>query len=137
MTSVGRLDKETSGALLLTDLPELVHRLTSPRHKVPKVYRALVDRDLPADLAGLFASGTLRLDGEEKPCAPAALRGVGPREALLTLTEGRYHQVRRMFAAAGATVLALHRESFGPLDLGGLAPRAWRTLPLDTFGPSA
>jgi 16S rRNA pseudouridine516 synthase len=62
---------------------------------------------------------------------------VGAREALLTLTEGRYHQVRRMFAAAGATVLTLHRESFGPLDLAGLSPRAWRSLPVDTFGPTA
>ncbi len=137
VTSVGRLDKETSGALLLTDLPALVHRLTSPRHKVPKVYRATVDRDLPADLAGLFASGTLRLEGEDKPCVPADLRLLGPREALLTLTEGRYHQVRRMFAAVGATVLTLHRESFGLLDLAGLAPRAWRTLPVETFGPPA
>ena len=128
---------DAEGVLLMTDDGDLAAALTHPSGEVPKVYRALVDRDLPADLAGLFASGTLRLAGEEKPCAPAALRGIGPREALLTLTEGRYHQVRRMFAAAGATVLALHRESFGPLDLGGLAPRAWRTLPLDTFGPQA
>ena len=135
VTSVGRLDKETSGALLLTDLPALVHRLTSPRHKVPKVYRATVDHDLPADLAGLFASGTLRLEGEDKPCAPAELLMIGAREALLTLTEGRYHQVRRMFAAAGSSVLTLHRESFGVLDLAGLGPRDWRTLPVDTFGP--
>jgi 16S rRNA pseudouridine516 synthase len=133
VTTVGRLDKETSGALLLTDLPDVVHRLTSPRHKVPKVYRATVDRDLPPGLAGLFAEGTLRLEGEDKPCAPAELELIGPREARLTLTEGRYHQVRRMFAAAGATVLTLHRESFGPLDLGGLAPGAWRELPVDTF----
>ena len=135
VTSVGRLDKETSGALLLTDLPALVHLLTSPRHKVPKVYRATVDRDIPADLADLFAAGSLRLEGEEKPCAPAELRIIGPREALLTLTEGRYHQVRRMFAAAGSSVLTLHRESFGVLDLAGLGPRDWRTLPVDTFGP--
>ena len=134
VTTVGRLDKETSGALLVTDLPDLVHRLTSPRHKVPKVYRAAVDRDLPPGLAALFAAGTLRLEGEEKPCAPAELEIIGAREARLTLTEGRYHQVRRMFAAAGATVLTLHRESFGPLDLGGLAPGAWRELPNDTFG---
>ncbi len=133
VTTVGRLDKETSGALLLTDLPDLVHRLTSPRHKVPKVYRATVDRDLPPGVAELFAAGTLRLEGEEKPCAPAQLEVIGPREARLTLTEGRYHQVRRMFSAAGATVLTLHRDSFGPLDLGGLAPGAWRELPVDTF----
>ncbi len=134
VTSIGRLDKDTSGLLLLTDLSPLVHRLTSPKHKVPKVYRATVDRDLTPDLIPLFAAGTLLLEGEKEPCAPAALELVGPREALLTLTEGRYHQVRRMFAAQGATVLTLHRERFGDLTLGDLAPGTWRELPLDYFG---
>jgi 16S rRNA pseudouridine516 synthase len=133
VTSIGRLDKETSGLLLLTDQSALVHRLTSPKHKVPKVYRAVVDRDLSPDLVARFASGTLQLDGEPKPCAPAELRLLGPREAELTLTEGRYHQVRRMFSSCGATVLALHRERFGQLDLAGVAPGTWRELPLDTF----
>lgn len=134
VTSIGRLDKDTSGLLLLTDLSPLVHRLTSPRHKVPKVYRATVDRDLAPDLAARFASGTLVLEGEKEPCAPAEFRQLGPREAELTLTEGRYHQVRRMFAATGATVLALHRARFGHLELGDLSPGSWRELPLDTFG---
>lgn len=133
VTSVGRLDKDTSGLLLVTDQSPLVHRLTSPKHKVPKVYRAHVDRDLPAELGALFASGTLMLPGETEPCAPAELQIVAPREATLTLTEGRYHQVRRMFAAAGATVLTLHRERFGTLDLGTLAPGEWRELPRDIF----
>ncbi len=133
VTSIGRLDKDTSGLLLLTDQTALVHRLTSPRHKVPKVYRATVDRDLSAELVPLFASGTLQLEGEAAPCAPAALQLLAPREAELTLTEGRYHQVRRMFAAAGATVLTLHRTQFGPLDLTGLAPGQWRELPVDYF----
>jgi 16S rRNA pseudouridine516 synthase len=134
VTTVGRLDKDTSGLLLLTDQSELVHRLTSPRHKVPKVYRATTDRELAPDLVARFASGTLVLDGEAEPCAPAQLELPGPREARLTLTEGRYHQVRRMFAAIGATVLTLHRERFGELDLGGLAAGEWRELPLDFFG---
>ena len=134
VSSVGRLDKDTSGLLLLTDQSPLVHRLTSPKHKVPKVYRAAVDRDLAPQLVTLFAAGTLRLDGEEAPCAPAELRIVSPREAELTLTEGKYHQVRRMFAACGATVLALHRERFGALALGDLPPGQWRELALDAFG---
>jgi len=134
VASIGRLDKDTSGLLLLTDLSPLVHRLTSPKHKVPKVYRATVDRDLAPDLAVRFASGTLVLEGEKEPCAPAEFRQLGPREAELTLTEGRYHQVRRMFAATGATVLALHRARFGHLELGDLSPGSWRELPLDTFG---
>jgi 16S rRNA pseudouridine516 synthase len=136
VTSIGRLDKDTSGLLLLTDQSPLVHRLTSPKHKVPKVYRATVDRDLSPDLIPLFASGTLRLEDEDVPCAPAELKLLSARDAELTLTEGRYHQVRRMFAARGATVLTLHRRAFGSLTLGDLAPGAWRELPLDTFAPS-
>lgn len=133
VTTIGRLDKDTSGLLLLTDQSDLVHRLTSPKHKVPKIYRATVDADLPAGLAELFASGTLVLRGETAPCAPAELRVLGPREAELTLTEGRYHQVRRMFASQGCEVLTLHRVRFGHLELGELAPGTWRELPLNTF----
>lgn len=135
VTSIGRLDKETSGLLLLTDQSELVHRLTSPKHKVPKVYRAKVNADLSPALVPLFAGGTLTLKDEQAPCAPAVLRIITPREAELTLTEGRYHQVRRMFASQGAEVLALHRSHFGALDLGALPPGQWRELPLDTFNP--
>jgi 16S rRNA pseudouridine516 synthase len=135
VTSIGRLDKETSGLLLLTDQSPLVHRLTSPKHKVPKVYRATVDRDLAPELVAVFAAGALLLEGEKAPCAPAELKIISPRAAELTLTEGKYHQVRRMFAAAcGATVLALHRERLGDLALGDLAPGQWRELPLDFFG---
>jgi len=133
MVSVGRLDKDTSGLLLLTDQSSLVHQLTSPRHKVPKVYRATVDRDLAPDLVERFASGTLLLPGEREPCAPATLALLSAREAEVTLTEGRYHQVRRMFAAAGATVLTLHRTRFGELELGDLPAGQWRELPLDSF----
>lgn len=133
VTSVGRLDKDTSGLLLLTDQSPLVHRLTSPKHKVPKVYRATVDRDLSAEIVPLFASGTLMLAGEKEPCAPATLRIVSPREAELTLTEGRYHQVRRMFSAVGANVITLHRERFGELNLGEVPAGQWRELPLDFF----
>jgi 16S rRNA pseudouridine516 synthase len=133
VTSIGRLDKDTSGLLLLTDQSPLVHRLTSPKHKVPKIYRAAVDRDLSPDLIALFAGGTLLLEDEKAPCAPAALTIISPREAELTLTEGRYHQVRRMFAAVGATVLTLHRAQFGDLTLGDLPAGKWRELPLDFF----
>jgi 16S rRNA pseudouridine516 synthase len=133
VTSVGRLDKETTGLLLLTDNSALVHRLTSPKHKVPKVYRATVDTDLSSELIAVFASGTLLLHGETDPCAPAELKLLSPREAEVTLTEGKYHQVRRMFSAHGATVLSLHRSRFGALELGDLPLGAWRELPLDTF----
>lgn len=130
ITSIGRLDKETSGLILLTDRTELVHKYTSPKHKVPKLYRATVDRDLPSSLIPLFASGTLVLDGEDAPCAPAELRldPSSPRTAELVLTEGKYHQVRRMFAATGATVLTLHRVQFGNLTLGDLQPGEFRPV---------
>lgn len=133
VTSVGRLDKDTSGLLLLTDQSQLVHRLTSPKHKIPKVYRARVDADLSPDLIPLFASGTLLLAGEKDPCAPAELRIISSREAKITLTEGRYHQVRRMFSGCGANVLTLHRERFGDLELDDLPAGHWRELPLDFF----
>lgn len=133
VTSIGRLDKDTSGLLLLTDQSELVHRLTSPKHKVPKIYRATVNADLVPALVPLFAGGTLLLKDEKSPCAPAALQILSPREAELTLTEGRYHQVRRMFASQGTEVLTLHRARFGHLELGDLPAGQWRELPLDTF----
>jgi len=133
VTSIGRLDKDTSGLLLLTDQSELVHRLTSPRHKVPKVYRATLAADLPAGLATLFASGTLQLKDEKEPCAPAELKVIAPREAELTLTEGRYHQVRRMFASQGCEVLTLHRARLGQLELSDVSAGRWRELPLDAF----
>lgn len=136
ITSIGRLDKDTSGLLLLTDQSPLVHRLTSPKHKVPKIYRATLDRDLAPDLIPLFASGTLLLEDEKAPCAPAALRILSPREAELTLIEGKYHQVRRMFAACNNTVLTLHRTQFGNLTLGDLSPGQFRELPLNTFEPA-
>jgi 16S rRNA pseudouridine516 synthase len=138
VTSVGRLDKETSGLILLTDQAALVHRLTSPRHKVPKVYRATLDKPPPPEAAAAFASGALMLDGEKKPCAPARLRvietGANATAAEVTLTEGRHHQVRRMFASQGCAVLALRREKFGGLDLAGIEPGKFRELPLDYFG---
>ena len=134
ITSIGRLDKDTSGLLLLTDQTALVHRLTSPKHKVPKLYRATLDRDIQPGLVELFASGTLLLTGEKEPCLPAALRILDSRTAELTLTEGRYHQVRRMFASQGCEVLTLHRARFGDLELGDLPPGQFRELSPKHFG---
>ncbi|HEY5228126.1 MAG TPA: pseudouridine synthase [Opitutaceae bacterium] len=133
VTSIGRLDKDTTGLLLLTDRSGLVHRLTSPKHKVPKVYRAALDRDMPAGLEEVFSGGTLVLPDEEKPCAPALLRRLGPRDAEVTLTEGRYHQVKRMFAAQGCQVIELERVRFGTLDLTGVARGQWIELPANSL----
>lgn len=128
LSCVGRLDRETSGLLLFTDDGGLLHRIISPKAKVAKVYRATLDRDLRGDEGAVFASGTLMLDSEETPLAPAGLKVLGPREALVTVTEGRYHQIRRMFAAVGNHVQTLERVAVGGLRLGELAPGTWRLL---------
>jgi 16S rRNA pseudouridine516 synthase len=91
-----------------------------------KTYEVTVDREFPENLAAVFASGTLRLHGESKPCRPAELEITGPRTARLHLREGKYHQVRRMFASQGCTVVTLHRTRVGNVELGELAPGEWR-----------
>ena len=127
ISTVGRLDKDTSGLLLLTDDGDLLHRIISPKRHVKKTYRAGLARPLTGTEAALFASGELMLEGEDKPLSPAVLEIVSPTEARLTVTEGRYHQVRRMFAAVGNHVETLHRESLGGLTLpADLAPGQWR-----------
>lgn len=128
VTSVGRLDKDTSGALLVTDRGDLVQRWTSPRSSTEKVYEAAVDPPLSPRLIEIFARGDLILRGETAPCLPARLEILDERHARLTITEGRYHQVRRMFASQGWQVEKLHRSRFGPFELGDLAPGAWRLL---------
>ncbi|WP_367188012.1 16S rRNA pseudouridine(516) synthase [Sulfuricurvum sp. RIFOXYD2_FULL_44_160] len=131
ISTIGRLDKETSGLLLLSDDGALLHRLTSPKHKVPKVYEATLDRPLQGDEAEIFASGTLMLNGEKNPCLPAKLTIIDESHVTLEITEGRYHQVRRMFAAVGNHVMALHRSSFGDLTLGDLKEGEYRLLDLE------
>lgn len=129
LSTVGRLDKETSGLLLLTDDGALLHRIISPKAKVAKRYQVTLDRPLRGDEGAVFASGTLMLEGEERPLLPVALEVHGPTSAAVTLTEGRYHQVRRMFAALGNHVTALHRDRIGALALpADLAPGQYRLL---------
>ena len=128
LSTVGRLDRDTSGLLLMTDDGQLLHRIVSPKSHLPKVYEATLAQDLRGDEAALFASGTLLLESETTPLAPATLDVLGPRHARLTLTEGRYHQVRRMFAATGNHVEALHRPRVGGLSLGDLPAGQWRVL---------
>ena len=132
VSTVGRLDRDTSGLLLMTDDGALLHTITSPRTHLPKVYRATLAEPLRGDEGPRFAAGDLVLEGEDKPLAPATLRVLGHARAELVLVEGRYHQVRRMFAAVGNHVTALHRAAIGGLDLGDLPAGEWRLLdPLD------
>jgi len=131
LSSVGRLDRDTTGLLLFTDDGALLHRIISPRAQVAKVYEATLAQDLRGDEGALFASGSLMLESEKEPLAPAQLQVLGPRHARLTVTEGRYHQVRRMFAAAGNHVETLQRVAVGALTLGELPLGEWRALDAD------
>ena len=125
---VGRLDKDTTGLLLLTDDGALAHDLLSPRKHVDKVYRARVDGRVDGADAAALAAGMVLGDGLR--CLPAGLEPLGDgSECLVTLREGKYHQVKRMLAARGKPVLELKRLSMGPLELdGSLSPGQWREL---------
>lgn len=142
ISTIGRLDKETSGLLLLTDDGQLLHRAISPKSNVAKRYVAQLARPLRGNEAERLASGTLMLEGEERPLLPVLMEVVANDPAApvgsvagagavvrVTLTEGRYHQVRRMFAALGNHVVALHRDRFGGLHLPAeLKPGEWQVL---------
>jgi 16S rRNA pseudouridine516 synthase len=129
LSTIGRLDKETSGLLLLTDDGALLHRIISPRNHVSKRYHVVLDRPLRGDEAEILASGTLLLEGDDKPLLPIAIETLSQTSVTVTLTEGRYHQVRRMFAAMGNHVTALHRDRIGDLDLpSDLAPGQYRLM---------
>ena len=124
LSPVGRLDKDTEGLLLLTNDGELTHKLLSPRHHVDKVYYARVDGKLEEKDCAAFAAGMTLGDGLE--CMPAKLEILGDSEALVTLQEGKFHQVKRMLAACGKPVTYLRRLSMGPLKLD-------ETLPCGSF----
>lgn len=131
LSTVGRLDRDTSGLLLLTDDGPLLHRIIAPKAKVHKVYEAVLAEDLRGDEGAVFAAGTLLLEGENEPLAPARLVALAPRLARVTLSEGRYHQVRRMFAAVGNHVVTLRRVAVGGLTLEGVPEGAWRQLDVE------
>jgi len=115
---VGRLDKSTEGLLLFTNDGDLLHRLISPKKEVPKVYYARHEGCAGEADIRAFADGlTLR---DETKCLPAVLEPIGPGESLVTVCEGKYHQVRRMMASRGMTVTYLERRKEGLLDLGDL-----------------
>lgn len=128
LVTVGRLDKDTTGFLLLTDDGALTHRLTHPKHHVPKTYEVTLEKSLRGDEATIFAAGKLMLENETKPLLPAVMEVIDAAHVRLMVHEGRYHQVKRMFAAVGNHVQQLHRASMGGLDLGGLQPGKWRLL---------
>jgi len=128
LSPVGRLDRETSGLLLLTDDGLLLHRITAPKSHLRKVYDATLAQDMRGDEAEIFGSGNLMLESETTPLAPVDIETLGPRRARITLVEGRYHQIRRMFGAVGNRVETLHRHTLGGLTLGDLKSGEWRVL---------
>ena len=115
---IGRLDKATEGLLLFTNDGDLLHRLISPKQEVPKVYYARHEGEANAEDVAAFAEGLTLRDGLN--CLPAKLEPLGPGESLITVCEGKYHQVRRMMASRGMTVLYLERRQEGNLTLGDL-----------------
>lgn len=123
----GRLDKDTTGLLLLTNDGDFCHRLVSPRFHVPKVYEAAVDGDIRPGQQEQFARGLVLGDGTR--CLPARLEPLGAGRVRVVVQEGKYHQVKRMLAQCGMPVKALHRAAIGSLQLdAGMQPGQWREL---------
>jgi 16S rRNA pseudouridine516 synthase len=128
---IGRLDEDTTGLLLLTDDGPLIHRLTSPKHHVPKVYEVGCRHPVSDEQLSRLTAGVM-LDDEPLPVRAAAAERTGDSALALTLTEGKYHQVKRMLAAVGNRVETLHRSRFGALVLDGSpAPGGWRWVEAD------
>ena len=126
--AVGRLDQDTTGMLVLTDDGPLIHRMSSPKHHVPKVYEVTAADALDMRAVQRLLDGVV-LDDSPRPVRAAACELVGPHHLRLTLTEGKYHQVKRMLAAVGHRVVGLHRSRMGQMDLpADLAPGQWRWL---------
>jgi 16S rRNA pseudouridine516 synthase len=126
--AVGRLDQDTTGLLLLTDDGKFIHRMSSPRHHVPKVYEVTVKHPLDERQVQKLLDGVV-LDDDPKPVRAAACEAIGEHHLRLTLTEGKYHQVKRMVAAVSNRVEGLHRSRIGGLQLPeDLAPGQWRWL---------
>lgn len=126
--AVGRLDQDTTGLLLLTDDGQLIHRLASPKHDVPKIYEVTLKHPTDAAMCDKLLAGVV-LDDDPRPVRAAACELDDPLHLRMTLTGGKYHQVKRMVAAAGNRVEALHRSRIGGLQLpADLAPGQWRWL---------
>jgi 23S rRNA pseudouridine2605 synthase len=125
---VGRLDADTTGALLLTNDGPLAHRLMHPRYQVDKVYEAEVESEPDDEALRRLAEG---VDLDDGPTAPAGVRRLGPSRLELTLHEGRKHQVKRMCEAVGHPVRRLHRSAYAGLTLGAVGPGEWRELTQD------
>ncbi len=128
LSSAGRLDKDSTGLVLLTDDGHLLHRVISPKINVEKRYKVTLANTLKGDEAAQFSTGEFLLKNDNKPLKPATWIPDGPKSGTMILHEGRYHQIRRMFGSLGNHVESLHRYSLGGLDLGNLASGNHRVL---------
>jgi 16S rRNA pseudouridine516 synthase len=128
ISTIGRLDIDTTGAILLSDDGALNHKLSSPKSDILKVYEATLAVPLKGDEAQIFASGELMLNGETKPLLPAKLEVLSPTHVRLEICEGKYHQVKRMFGAVGNRVLSLHRVSFDGFTVDDLKEGTYKII---------
>ncbi len=131
--TIGRLDKDTTGIVLLTDEMALIHSLTSPKACVSKEYVVTVEQPLKESDIAVFASGTIMLHNDDKPCLPALLTINDPHTATIVITEGRFHQVKRMFAVVGYIVTSLHRVRVGAVLIGDLQEGTYRDCEPELF----
>ena len=130
ISTIGRLDVDTTGAIILTDNGALNHKLSSPKSDVSKIYEATLAVPLKGDEKEIFASGEVMLNGEKKPLLPAKLEILSPTHVRLEICEGKYHQVKRMFAAVGNRVLSLHRVSFAEFSVEDLKEGEYKFIEL-------
>ncbi|WP_368030009.1 pseudouridine synthase [Arcobacter sp. s6] len=128
ISTIGRLDVDTTGAIILTDDGALNHKLSSPKSDVLKIYEATLAVPLKGDEAQIFSSGELMLNGETKSLLPAKLEVLSSTHVRLEICEGKYHQVKRMFAAVGNRVLTLHRVKFDSFDVEDLEEGAYKFI---------
>lgn len=130
ISTIGRLDKDTTGAILISDDGELNHRLTSPKKDIPKVYKVTLAHPISDEAIEILTKGGLTLNGDDKPLLPAKLIKIDETTILLEIVEGRYHQVKRMLGAVKNRVVHLHRESFGEFSLDELQIGEYKILTL-------
>jgi len=131
LSTVGRLDVDTTGAILITDNGELNHKLTSPKSDISKIYEVTLAHPLKGDEVETFKSGALLLNGEKKPLLPANLEILSPTLVRLEIFEGKYHQVKRMFAAVSNRVINLHRVSFGDYKVDDIKEGEYRVIEIN------
>jgi len=128
VNTVGRLDKDTSGMLIITDDGLFLHKIISPKHKISKVYKVKLEKKIGAKEKQIFESGGLIIEDEDKPCKPVLFNQIDSFNVILTMYEGKYHQIKKMFTVFGNKVIELSRIQLGSLQIRNLKIGKWREL---------